>query len=383
MVSMVSRPGVLSLAGGLPAPELFPREALSGALSKALREDPGALQYGGANQRLKEQVVGLAAERGITAKPEEIVITTGAQQGIELCVRAFLEQGGGLLLDELSYTGIHQSAALRLPKWAEVPVDLTLGSDPAAARQLLSECSAGGESMPDLAYLITDAHNPLGVSLSEERRVAWAQLLSESGIPVIEDDPYGLLWFDEPFADPLKARIPEWTLYLGSFSKILAPGLRLGFMIVPAALAEKIGVVKESADLESSGLIQRAVSTVLEGDFLSEHLARLRSVYRERRASLLDALDKHMPEDATWTQPQGGLFVWVEFGRDIDTAELLRRCLDRGLVAFLPGAAFALPGSRAVERARRSMRLSFSSLAPDVFDRAIATIVRALEEPTR
>ncbi len=382
MVKLVSKPGILSLAGGLPEPELFPTEQLAAAYAKALATDPRALQYGGTSERLKEQIVELASRRGIRARPEEVVLTTGAQQGIDIAVRSLLEQGGTVLLDEMSYTGIHQTAAPRTPEWLETPVDLEHGSDAEAARELLDQRKLEQRAAPDLAYLIPDGHNPLGVSVSEERRQAWAELLARHQVPLIEDDPYGLVWFEQEFAAPFKARIPEWTLYLSSFSKILAPGLRLGFMLVPEALAERIGVVKESGDLECSGLTQRAVSTVLEGDFLDDHLNHVRGVYAQRRDALLEALDRHLTPFATWTRPRGGMFSWLELNADlgIESVPLLERSLEQEQVAFLPGIAFSLPGSGAADRAKRSMRLSFSTLSPELFDGAVAAIARQVEQ---
>lgn len=384
MVEVVARPGVRSMAGGLPEADLFPAEML-GELYREVVSDPSALQYGRAPKVLREQIRDLLAPRGIEADPEQVLITSGAQQGIDIAVRMFLEEQGGVLVDEISYTGIHQTAAPRRPRWLEVPVDLAEPRTGDEARTLLA---GANRADAHLAYVISSGHNPLGVDLPLEQRMVWAEVAREHGLPLIEDDPYGFLGLDGELPAPISTFAPERTLYLGSFSKILAPGLRLGFMVVPKALVTKAAVVKESTDLESSAVTQNVVSRVLGSGMLPGHLEKIRDTYRERRDALLEALERHLSEVAVWTRPRAGMFVWLELctgsngdsGSAVDTVELLERCVEQEGVAFLPGPAFVVPGSRASDRARRSMRLSFSSLQPAQYDDAVAAIARQLAQ---
>lgn len=381
MVEVVARPGVRSMAGGLPEAELFPAEML-GELYREVVSDQNALQYGRAPNHLREQVADLLRTRGVEAEADQILMTSGAQQGIDIAVRMFLEERGGVMLDEISYTGIHQTAAPRRPRWMELPVALDHPRTGEAAREMLR---GSGPRAADLAYVISSGHNPLGVDLDEEQRRIWADTATEHRLPIVEDDPYGFLGLDGELPSPIQSHAPDWTIYLGSFSKILAPGLRLGFMLVPKALVGKAAVVKESTDLETSAVTQRVVSRVLESNMLPEHLDRIRRTYRERRNALLEALDTHIGDAAIWTRPGAGMFVWLQLnesslGSSADTVKLLDRCVEREGVAFLPGQAFVLPNSDALDRARRSMRLSFSSLDPDQYDDAVAAIARQLQQ---
>lgn len=387
MVEVVARPGVRSMAGGLPEAGLFPAELLAETYRDVVG-DPYALQYGRAPKQLRDQICELLAPRGIEAEPEQILVTSGAQQGIDIAVRMFLEERGGVLLDEISYTGIHQTAAPRRPHWLEVPVDVTAPRTGEAARDLLR---ASGDGAADLAYVISSGHNPLGIDLSADQRAVWAETVRDHRLPLIEDDPYGFLGLDGDLPAPIQTLAPERTMYLGSFSKILAPGLRLGYMVVPKALATKAAVVKESTDLETSAITQHVVSRMLATGMLPDHLENIRATYRERRDALLAALDTHFSGLARWTRPRAGMFVWMELdgnaatagktdGNAVDTVELLERCVEREGVAFLPGPAFVVPGGRAARRAARSMRLSFSSLDPSQYDDAVAAMARQLAQ---
>jgi 2-aminoadipate transaminase len=378
MVTVVSQPGILSLAGGLPDAASFPRDEYAEALGAVLAEDPRALQYGPPVPRLKEHVVELMRWRGVECTVDQVVLTTGAQQGIDVATRLLLEPGGLVAHERFSYTGIHQAVGPFEPQVLTLPTDLEAGLEVDALARALE---AGRR--PRFLYTIPDAHNPLGTSLAPERRARLVELAREHRMPIVEDDPYGLLGLDgEGFAPPLRALDDEWVIYLGSFSKILAPGLRLGWMVVPAALATRVSVIKEAGDLESSGLTQRAVARLLDTGFLAAHLERLRAIYRRRRDALLLSLERHLPAGARWTRPGGGMFVWVELdgggevdgGGELDTVAALRRCVAEERVAFIPGAAF----TRDPHDGRQAVRLSYSTLEPEDLDRAVAVMVRYL-----
>lgn len=368
MIAVTAQPGILSFAGGLPAPELFPREQFAEAMAQVLR-DPLSLQYGPPQALLKEQIVLLMAQRGVPCTPEQVFITTGAQQGLDVLTRFLLNPGGTMILESIVYTGAQQVLAPFQPRIVTVPTDLETGMDVNAIETHL----ANGER-PAYLYSITEAHNPLGVSLSQAKRHQLIEVAQQYGVPIIEDDPYGFLMYDDQPLPPLRALDEERVIYLGSFSKILAPALRLGWMVAPVALIPKLTVVKEMGDLESSVLIQRAAATFLASGHFPDHLARLRSEYRLRRDTMLTALAEHFPEEARWTRPHGGMFIWVELPEQVDTAALLDTAMTQEKVAFIPGHAFGVePGC-----GRNCMRLNFSNATPEKIEDGIARLGRVI-----
>lgn len=370
MIAVTAQPGILSFAGGLPAPELFPNEAFAEAMAQVLR-DPLSLQYGPPQAALKAQIVSLMAQRGVTCAPEQVFITTGAQQGLDVLTRFLLNPGGTMLLENIVYTGAQQVLAPFQPRILTVPTDLATGMDVDAIEAHL----ARGER-PAYLYSITEAHNPLGVSLSQAKRHQLVEVAQQYGVPIVEDDPYGFLMYDDQPLPPLRALDETQVIYLGSFSKILAPALRLGWMVAPVDLIPKLTVVKEMGDLESSVLIQRAAATFLASGHFPEHLARLKAEYRRRRDTMLTALDAHFPPEARWTRPRGGMFIWVELPGHVDTAALLDVAIAQEKVAFIPGHAFGVePGC-----GRNSLRLNFSNATPDKIEDGIARLGRVIRD---
>jgi 2-aminoadipate transaminase len=224
--------------------------------------------------------------------------------------------------------------------------------------------------------VVPDAHNPLGVSVSPAKREALVRLARRYGVPIVEDDPYGFLYYDEAPIPPLRALDDEWVFYLGSFSKIMAPALRLGWMVAPQALLPKLTVVKEAGDLESSALTQRAVARYLAAGHLPAHLARLRQTYGRRRAAMLAALARHFPATARWTEPRGGMFIWVELPPAVDTADLLETAIAQEQVAFIPGFAFAVPG----HDVHNCLRLNFSNCTVEEIEDGVARLGRVIGE---
>jgi 2-aminoadipate transaminase len=250
-----------------------------------------------------------------------------------------------------------------------VGTDRRTGIDVDALESLL----AAGER-PAFAYLIPEAHNPLGATLSEEKRARLAELAERRRLPLVEDDAYGMLVYDGAPARPLKALAPDWVLHVGSFSKLIAPALRLGYLVVPPALRQAARLVKESMDLECSALTQRALSALLEDGFLPGHLARLRETYRARRDAMLAALSDEFPAGARFSRPRGGFFTWVELPGDVDTDALLERALDEAGTAFVPGSAFSADG----RGGRRALRLSFASQPPEAIREGVRRLGRLL-----
>ncbi|MGH2536955.1 MAG: PLP-dependent aminotransferase family protein [Candidatus Promineifilaceae bacterium] len=376
MLAVCARPGIRSFAGGLPAEELFPAEALAAATARVLQEDGRALNYGPPYLPLKRHIVALMAERGVTCSEEQIFLTTGAQQALNVLARLFLEDGGQVMLEEIVYTGMQQVVCPYQPQVLSVPTDLGSG----IVIERVEEHLAGG-ARPAFLYVIPEAHNPLGVSIDLDGRRRLVELAGQYGLPIIEDDAYGLLRYDGRPLPPLRALDGEQVFYVGSFSKILAPALRLGWLVAPERLLFKLTVIKEALDLESSALTQRVVATLLDDGFLAGHVERLRREYGRRRDVMLAALERHFPAETRWSRPTGGMFIWVELPAWADTAALLTLAVEEG-VAFIPGVAFTPPFPAAAasgRNPRHCLRLNFSACAPEVIEEGIGRLGRLLK----
>lgn len=371
VLGMASRPGVLSFAVGLPGTALFPVEGLARAAAELLADDRLSLQYGIPYRPLKVQIVELMKMRGVTCRPEQVFLTTGSQQAMDLLARLLLVPGGRVMLEQTVYDGMQMAVKRLEPEILSVPTDLDTGIDADVVERHLESGPA-----PAFLYLITDGHNPLGVSLSEEKRRRLAALARRHRMPILEDDAYGFLYYGESPAPPLRAFEDEWVFYLGSFSKILAPGLRAGWMVVPEPLVGTIAALKHSADIDTPTFSQRMISTYLDSGELPDHLALLRREYRSRRDALLAALDRRLAGAVRWNRPSAGMFVWVELPERIDTAQLVRTAIETENVAFSPGMAFAVQGSR---HASHCMRLAFANNTPEDIEVGIERLARVIE----
>jgi 2-aminoadipate transaminase len=390
MIAVVSRPGILSFAGGLPAPEFFPTADYAAAMAQVLATDPKALQYGPPFAPLKQHIVQLMAQRGVECSEEQIFLTTGAQQGLDVLARLLLNPGGEVLMEEVVYTGVQQVVAPFRPHILTVSTDLEEGMNVEEVEAYLVRGLRPSGAAPAFIYTIPDAHNPLGVSLNPARRQWLVDLAVHYNVPIIEDDPYGFLQYGDwrleseilgywdigilkdsniPISQypPLRALNDSHIFYLGSFSKILAPALRLGWIVAPEYLIPKLTVVKEASDLESSALVQRAVAAYLAAGHLPGHLAKLRLEYGRRRNTMLAALYRYFPAEARWTEPKGGMFIWVELPEEVDTAVLLQTAVTQEKVAFIPGHAFAVPG----HYAHNCLRLNFSNCCVETIEEGI------------
>ena len=363
------QPGFLSLAGGLPASELVPRTAYATALRDALAGDAAALQYGQPYEPLRERIVELMRERGVDCAPRQVLLTSGAQQALSLVAQLLIAPGSQVLTEEHVYAGLRQAVLPYRPSILTVRTDLDTGMDVDGAWALL----AGG-ARPAFVYAIADTHNPCGVRLGRDQRARLVALAHRFGVPIVEDDSYGFLHYDRSPLPALRALDAEWVIYVGTFSKIIAPALRLGWLVLPPRLAPAAGILKEAADLECSALTQRAVARLLHQGF-ADHLDRIRAGYRRRRDALLAALRDHFPASARWTHPPGGFFVWVELPRRLDGDRVCEEALAEARVAVVPGSAFAATAGAPASR----LRLSFASCAPDEIRTAIERLGRLLE----
>jgi 2-aminoadipate transaminase len=366
LLKKASAPGVISLAGGLPDTRLLPADQYRECLDAVLTRDGGAaLQYRPMHEPLREWIASMMQARGVRCDAGQVFITNGNQQGLSILSRLFLDPDEAAVTEAITFTGIQQATAGRGARMLLAPTDLATGVDVDALETLFAE------HQPRLAVLVPDFHNPLGVSISADKRQRIAAIAARYQVPVIEDDPYSALRFSGRPTPPIKAYDEAgWVFYLGSFSKMLAPGLRMGWMIVPDDLLPRVTALRESLDLETSTLTQRAVAEFVARGSLEPHLERLNASNRARCAAMLDALDKHFGGWATWTQPEGGLFVWVTLPAGIDTTAQLADVIDRLGVAYVPGGAFAVDG----RSHRNTLRLNFSAVAPDDIRKGIARL---------
>ncbi len=368
ILKVTERPGIISFAGGLPSARTFPVDAFAQACSRVLADDgEGALQYAASEgfAPLREKV---AASLPWKVDPAQVLITTGSQQGLDLVAKVLIDSGSRILVETPTYLGALQAFAPMEPEVVGVRSD-----DHGVMVDDLQAQAAGARFL----YLLPNFQNPTGRTMSEARRAAVADTAARLGLPIVEDNPYGDLWFDQPPAAPLTARNPEGSIYLGSFSKVLAPGLRLGFLVAPADLYPKLLQAKQAADLHSPSFNQRMAARVIEGDFLDRHLPRIRALYRSQRDAMLAALSREMHGlDVQWNSPQGGMFLWARLPRGVSALDLLPRAVESG-VAFVPGAAF-YAGEENDPEALRTLRLSFVTATVDQIDTGIAALARAI-----
>lgn len=354
-------------SGGAPPLECLPAERIARALAEAWRAEPEALWYGESqgHEPLRVAIAERMRRRGAAVAPEEIIITNGSQQGIDLIARLLLEPGDRVVVEAPTYFGALQVFEPFAVEICTVPLD-----DRGMLVEALERVLAA-RPRPKLIYAVPTFQNPAGVTLDLERRQALVALAERYGVPIVEDDPYGELWFDQPPPPPLRALHPD-VLYLGTFSKTLAPGLRIGWLVAPRRLMKLLVDTKEGIDIQADRLLQRALARMLEGDWFERHLEAARATYRERCALLLRCLERELPGLATWNAPGGGFFVWVTLPEGVDTDALLVECARRG-AAYIPGSAF-YPD----DAPRPSFRLGFTTLSTASLEEGMARLGLAI-----
>jgi len=349
---LIHDPNVISFAGGVPSPETFPAEAIAEIAARVIRERPHvALQYGPTRglPRLCDFIAGICRERGIDCGPAEVLTTTGSQQALDLIAHTLLDPGDVVLVELPTYIGGSSSFFARSATLAGVEQDDD-GIVPQSLREVASRVR------PKLLYTIPNFQNPSGRLMTQERRAEVLKIANELDFLVIEDDPYGeLVYVDNADTTPLKSRDEDGrVIYLGSFSKVLAPGLRCGFIVAPPAIASRLEIAKQAADLCSGMLDQSIVDEFCASGALRPQIDKVRAFYRGKRATLLSALAEHFTGRATWTDALGGLFTFVTLAPEVDTALYVERAVANG-VAYIPGAPFFVDGS-----GRNTMRLTFA-----------------------
>jgi len=365
ILKVTEKPGIISFAGGLPSPRTFPVAAFREACDKVLREDGhAALQYAASEgyAPLREMV---AAMLPWNVDPHQVLITTGSQQGLDLVAKILIDAGSRVLVETPTYLGALQAFTPMEPEVVGVASD------------------AEGVDLADLAakatgarffYVLPNFQNPTGRTMSEARRAALSAEAARLGLPIVEDNPYGDLWFDVPPPLPLTARNPEGCVYMGSFSKILAPGLRLGFLVAPKSLYPKLLQAKQAADLHTPGFNQRMVVETMKDHFLDRHVPTIRALYKSQRDAMLAALKREMPADVSWNTPDGGMFLWARLPEGMSAVALLPKAVEKN-VAFVPGAAFYADNAD-----ERSLRLSFVTASIEQINTGVAALAAAIRE---
>jgi len=348
-------PDVISFAGGLPSPDGFPVEAIRTAFDRVLvREGNVALQYGPTEgyAPLRAWVAEDLNRRGGHFSPDEVLIVSGSQQGLDLLGKVLIDPGSRVLVEAPSYLGALQSFSLYQPEFVLAPSD-ERGLLPDA---LDDQMAAGARFL----YVLPNFQNPTGRTLDRVRREALVSRAARLTLPIIEDDPYGDLRYagaPEPGIYTLAQAAGACVIRLGSFSKVLAPGLRLGYIAAPRELVAKLVQAKQATDLHTATLTQMAVHEIVQDDLLSRHLPVIQNLYRRQCEIMLTALDDHFPKSAQWTRPEGGMFIWVTLPKNVDATELLGRAVQRQ-VAFVPGAPFY-----ALQPQTNTLRLSFATVS--------------------
>lgn len=386
LLKLTQDPEIISFAGGLPAPEVFPVEAFQVAMERVLRsEGPCALQYSATEgyQPLREWIVSYMARYGIEAKTENILITSGSQQALDLIGKVMINPGDLILTEQPTYLGALQAWRAYQAEYTSIPVD-----QDGLRTELLEEALCGG---PKFMYILPNFQNPAGVTLTLERRRFLVDIADIYGIPIVEDDPYGELRYEGEHVTPLvvldadkQKKDPEYgdgigfirgnVIYVSTFSKTLAPGLRLAWIVAPAEVIGRCVSAKQGMDLHTGTLVQMAAYELIKDGFLEQHVRRIREVYGNRRNVMLEALSEHFPAGTKWTRPQGGLFLWVTLPEEIDTLELMPKALEYK-VAYVPGSAFY-----AQDALNNTFRLNFSNAQPAQIEEGIRRLGRLLED---
>lgn len=371
MLTVAAQPDILSFALGLPAAELFPVNAFAESVNQVLEAGPTALQYGPPFRPLKSHIRELMARRGVVCREEQIFLTTGAQQGISLLTRLLLNPGGQILSEEMIYTGFQQAIEQFQADVLTVRTDLDRGIDTDAVESLLIQ-----GAHPAFIYTVPDGHNPLGLSMTPAKRARLVELARLYRFPIIEDDAYGFLHYENEPVPPMRALDEQWVFYLGSFSKILAPALRVGWLVVPERLISVLSAIKESSDINTATLSQRAISAYLDRGHLDQHLDLLRRQYKARRDCMVQALREHFPPQTLWRVPTHGFFIWVEIPGECDMTRLMQVAIQEERIAFIPAQAFRVKGAQPESQA---MRLNFSNCNLERIEDGIKRLARLVK----
>ncbi|MGA3211725.1 MAG: PLP-dependent aminotransferase family protein [Terriglobales bacterium] len=382
LLKLTEKPEVISFAGGLPAPEVFPIARIRECCARVLQESgPAALQYSATEgyKPLREWIAANLQRYGILAGPENVLITSGSQQALDLIAKLLINRGDRVLVEAPTYLGALQAFNVFGAEYVTVPID--------DEGLCVDQLEGALRSSPKFMYILPNFQNPGGVTLSLQRREKLVQLADRYGVPLIEDDPYGQLRYEGEHLPPLvlldrenNRRDNGYTLgnviYLSTFSKTLAPGLRLGWMVAPEEVIAKLVQIKQGADLHTSTFNQVVAYEVVRDGFFDQHVRLIRNVYRERRDAMLAALQELFPAEVTWTHPHGGLFLWITLPEGMNCRDLFQDAIAED-VAFVPGDCFYAVGEAI---GLRQLRLNFSYVKPERITEGIRRLSRAVKK---
>ena len=375
LFAVASRPEIVSLAGGMPNLSAIPMDLMAGIVEKLIRDDgQEALQYGSGqgHPHLREQICDVMALEGIKANPNDVLVTTGSQQALDLISRIFIDPGDVVLVEAPSYVGALGTFAQYEASVVHVEMDQN-GLIPESLRQAIKTLRYQGRRIKFL-YLIPNYQNPAGVLLPADRRTEILDICRREKIFIVEDNPYGLLGFDRPSPNAMRAEDSENVIYLGSFSKTIVPGFRVGWALVPQSLKEKLVIASESSILCPSNFSQMAIASYLANQPWREQIASFCALYKVRRDAMLSALDAYFPKAATWTKPAGGFYVWVTLPPEIDTKAMVPRAI-AAKVAYVPGTAFYADGFGSW-----SLRLSYCYPTPERITQGVMALSKVVEQ---
>ena len=374
LFAVASRPEVVSLAGGMPFVSALPLDTLADTAARLVR-DRGAevLQYGSGqgDVTLRGQILDVMSEVGISAHPDDVIVTTGSQMALDLVTRVFCDPGDVVFVEAPSYVGALGVIRSYECDIVHVPMDAD-GLIPEALAEAITQARADGKK-PKMLYTIPNFHNPAGVTQTTDRRERILQIATGEGLLILEDDPYGLLGFDGTVPRAIRADDDQQVVYLGSFSKTIASGLRVGWAVAPHGVREKLVLAAESAVLCPSNYAQLTVSEYLATQPWREQVKVFRELYRERRDALLDSMEQLMPPGTTWTHPAGGFYSWVTLPEGLDSKAMLPRAI-AALVAYVPGTGFFVDG-----QGHESLRLSYCYPDPDRIREGVRRLAGVVE----
>src|SRR5512146_2671757 len=383
LLKFTEQPDIISFAGGLPAPEVFPLKEFQEACNVVLAEHPTqALQYGPTegHRPLREMIARHASRYMVEVTPDNILITSGSQQALDFIGRLFINRGDYIVVESPTYLGALQAWNAYGAQYIPVRADEN--------GMVVDELEAALRIGPKFIYVLPNFQNPSGSTLSLERRKQLVVLADKYGVPIVEDDPYGQLRYDGDHIPSVVSLDSEYrgpngghysgnVIYLSTFSKLLAPGLRLAWVIAPEQVIRKLVMTKQAADLHTATFNQYVAYEVGKGGFLDEHVKVIRATYKERRDVMFEMMEEVFPQGVTWSKPKGGMFLWGILPEEMDAAEVLKRAIEKK-VAFVPGEAFHPNGG-----GKNTMRLNFSYCAPDTIREGITRLATTLKETVK
>ncbi len=379
LLKLTQQPDIISFAGGLPAPELFPLREIEEACKYIIREEGAtALQYGATEGYgpLKEYLSTAMHKYGVPAKPDNVLLTNGSQQALDLIGKVFINPGDFVLTGRPTYLGAIQAWKAYQARFHTVNLDDD-GMVVDEIEHAYEKAVADSGRPPKFIYVLPNFHNPAGTTLSQERRQQLAEVAEKLNLPVVEDDPYGQLRYEGEDIPPICTFIPERTIYLGTFSKTLTPGLRIGWIVCPEVLMQRFIQAKQGSDLHTGTFAQYIAADICQRGLLKPHVKKLCQVYKERRDTMLDALTEFWPAECSWTHPAGGLFLWARVPDSIDTLKLFTEAVEEK-VAYVPGINF-YPNR---DGGQNAMRLNFSYSPPDLIVEGIRRLGVAIKKKT-